>query len=173
MPLIAYDVSDLQQRTSTATVHDLLHANVVLRKAKEYCRQGFGLRFDANVGASHDSTEKGNGLATVTDSSWAGQRDSASQQGYALLLSSTDMYDGPAKAHFTDWSSTKVKLKTRSTFRVETNMMRVDGLTKSMTVQDTLEGFLRSSSYALYYDETSHHTVKEAKAARIKKKSQS
>ena len=254
MPLIAYDVSDLQQRTSTATVHDLLHANVVLRRAKEYCRQGFVLKFDSDVGESHDTTENGNGLATVTDSSWAGQRDLASQQGYSLLLSSTKIYEGPQKAHMLDWSSTKVKRKIRSTFGVETNaadygvdratlaqaiiaeiqtgplgrewesktrmiplalatdckslhdalfttsipqekrvyldildlrdcvenglvvrwiptnMMLVDGLTKHLTVQDTLEGFLRSSIYSLRYDEGVHFKAKAAKQARLNKK---
>ena len=164
MPYTALDVSDLQQRTSMATVQDLLRESDVLLEAEEYCRQGLDLRFEADVRASHDTAD--------TDSSRAGQRDRDSHQGYALLPSTTDIYDGPVEAQFTDWSSTKVKLNTRSTFRVEIDIMGVDGLTKLMTVQDTWEGFLRSPIHALYDDETSQHMTREAKAARIEKKSQ-
>merc|ERR1711996_94238 len=36
MPQLAYSVSDLQQRTSVATVHDLHHANKVLEWTKRW-----------------------------------------------------------------------------------------------------------------------------------------
>jgi len=45
LPSIAYKVSDLQQRTSEATVADLVRANFVLRAAQEKTYQGHGLWF--------------------------------------------------------------------------------------------------------------------------------
>jgi len=38
MPQLAYAVSDLQQKTSEATVHDLSHANRVLGLAKQWAK---------------------------------------------------------------------------------------------------------------------------------------
>ena len=44
-PSFAYEVSELQQRTSEATVSDLVRANFVLRATQEKTRQGHGLWF--------------------------------------------------------------------------------------------------------------------------------
>ena len=38
MPQLAYAVSDLQQKTSEATVHDLSHANRVCSLAKQWAK---------------------------------------------------------------------------------------------------------------------------------------
>ena len=39
MPQLAYSVSDLQQKTNQATIHDLMHANNVLRLAQKLALQ--------------------------------------------------------------------------------------------------------------------------------------
>ena len=45
MPQLAYHVSDLQQKTAQATVHDLVHANHVLELAKQWSAAGIWLKF--------------------------------------------------------------------------------------------------------------------------------
>ena len=45
MPQLAYHVSDLQQKTAQATVHDLVHANHVLEWAKQWSTAGIRLKF--------------------------------------------------------------------------------------------------------------------------------
>ena len=45
MPQLAYHVSDLQQKTAQATVHDLVHANHVLEWAKQWSASGIRLKF--------------------------------------------------------------------------------------------------------------------------------
>ena len=39
MPQLAYSVSDLQQKTKQATIHDLMHANHVYRLAQKWALQ--------------------------------------------------------------------------------------------------------------------------------------
>ena len=59
LPSIAYKVSDLRQRTSEATVPDLVRAKFVLRAAQEKTRQGHGPRFrkiDGKLAWSPSST---------------------------------------------------------------------------------------------------------------------
>ena len=45
MPQLAYHVSDLQQKTAQATIHDLVHANHVLEWAKQWSTAGIRLKF--------------------------------------------------------------------------------------------------------------------------------
>ena len=45
MPPLAYHISDLQQKTAQATIHDLVHANHVLEWAKQWSTSGIRLKF--------------------------------------------------------------------------------------------------------------------------------
>ena len=50
LPALAYEVSNLQQRTEGLTVHGILQANYVLKLAKEMCERGDKLIFHAIPG---------------------------------------------------------------------------------------------------------------------------
>ena len=97
MPQLSYAVSDLQQKTASATVHDLHHANKVMDWTKRWALQDKQklkfLPFKGNISvdmvySEHDSQRrvrkqaercKKLGLAAVHDASFAGQIDYGSQ----------------------------------------------------------------------------------------------
>ena len=53
------------------------------------------------------------------DAGFMGQPNGGSQQGCAILISSTDLYDGVAQAHLVDWGSSKIHRKVKSTLAAE------------------------------------------------------
>jgi hypothetical protein len=59
------------------------------------------------------------GVAAVHDASFMQQTREGSQQGYAIMLGSTDLYDGAAVTHLLDWGSSKIHRKVRSTLAAE------------------------------------------------------
>ena len=106
MPQLAYAVSDLQQRASCATIHDLVHANNVLSLAKKWAEsdsQKLVFRpFSGDV-ALNAVVKEGNGkskhrrnlvrlrrigVGAVHDASFMQQPDSGSQYGYLIYPSS-------------------------------------------------------------------------------------
>ena len=131
MPFLAYGVSGLQQKVADATVGNLVHANNVLHLAKRCVQQNQKLRFldlgdDCRMELQHGhgkSNKKSNqcdlGFAAVHDASFMGQPKDASQCAYCLLLCSTRMYEGKARAHLIDWGSSKIHRKMRSTLACE------------------------------------------------------
>jgi len=144
MPQLAYNVSDLQQKVSEATIGDLIHANNVLNGAKRNAQmkqklifgdlgEDFGMHVHHayNPSDSKKSKPKGKGkgrvqtklydlgLAAVHDASFMGQPREGSQQAYALMLCSTKLFEGKSKTHLIDWSSGKIHRKMRSTLAAE------------------------------------------------------
>ena len=125
MPQFAYSVSDLQQKTSKATVHDLHHANEVTDWVKGLAlvdKQKLKfLPFKGNVSvdmvySEHDSNKRARkqaerlkklGLAAVHDASFAGQPDYGSQGGYVIMLGDTALYYELAVTHLIEWHSGK------------------------------------------------------------------
>ena len=90
MPQLAYHVSDLQQKTSQATVHDLVHANRVLEWAKQWSAAGIRLKFlplqkDVSVNMLYQARDRDRrkhrvrerlqklGLGAIHDATFAGQ----------------------------------------------------------------------------------------------------
>ena len=104
MPQLSYHVSDLQQKASIASVHDLHHNNKVTEWVKKWALEDKQklkfLPFKGDVSVDivyteHDPThrrrrqidrKKKLGLASVFDASFAGQPDYGSQAGYVILL---------------------------------------------------------------------------------------
>ena len=137
MPQLAYAVSDLQQKTSGATVKDLVHANCVLTTAKNWAFKDNQCLMFRPISASgpskvglewtrrryqsgkEDLSDKQLGVAAVHDAGFMGQPNGGSQQGCAILISSTDLYDGVAQAHLVDWGSSKIHRKVKSTLAAE------------------------------------------------------
>ena len=137
MPQLAYSVSDLQQKTSKATVHDLHHCNKVFEWCKRWAlidkqRLKF-LPFKGPVSVDmvyteHDSNKRSHrkaerlrklGLAAVHDASFAGQPDYGSQGGYVIMLGDTKLYNEPATTHLIEWHSGKIHRKVASTLASE------------------------------------------------------
>ena len=137
MPRLAYAVSDLQQKTSGAIVKDLVHVNRVLTTAKNWAFKDNQCLIFRPISASgpskvglewtrrryqsgkEDLSDKQLGVAAVHDAGFMGQPNGGSQQGYAILISSTDLYDGVAQAHLVDWGSSKIHRKVKSTLAAE------------------------------------------------------
>jgi hypothetical protein len=147
MPQLCFAVSDLQQRTAIATVHDLCHANNVLNFAKQWAEKDNQklrfLPFDGDCSltcmaktkpdalnkkkehsqARHkmkpDLSKKPVGIGAVHDASFMGQPGEGSQFGYAILVAPTELYDGPTVTHLVDWNSAKIHRKVRSTLAAE------------------------------------------------------
>ena len=63
--------------------------------------------------------QSGLGVAAVHDASFMQQPREGSQQGYAVMIGSTDLYDGSAVTHLIDWGSSKIHRKVRSTLAAE------------------------------------------------------
>jgi hypothetical protein len=72
-----------------------------------------------NKTASQDDPKRSLGLGVVSDASFMGQPNEGSQFGYCILLGSTQLYDGEAKTHMLDWSSSKIHRKVKSTLAAE------------------------------------------------------
>jgi hypothetical protein len=136
MPELCYAVSDLQQKTAIATVHDLCHCNNVLNFAKKWAlidKQKLVFRpFSGDCAlkcvASGEKPKKNQdrlnklkklGIGAVHDASFMGQPGEGSQFGYAIMLAPTDLYDGPTTTHLLDWESKKIHRKVRSTLAAE------------------------------------------------------
>jgi hypothetical protein len=138
MPQLSFHVSDLQQKTKSATIHELVHANRVLDWAQQWVnRDKVKLRFlplkgDVNVNLVYTEQQDSRyqrqqarmqklGLAAIHDASWGGQPDMGSQMGYAIMLGSTQLYDGPTVTHLLEWRSAKIDRKVASTLAAEAN----------------------------------------------------
>ena len=138
MPQLSFHVSDLQQKTKSATKHELVHANRVLDWAQQWVnRDKIKLRFlplkgDVNVNLVYTEQQDSRyqkqqarmqklGLAAIHDASWGGQPDMGSQMGYAIMLGSTQLYDGPTVTHLLEWRSAKIDRKVASTLAAEAN----------------------------------------------------
>jgi hypothetical protein len=138
MPQLSYAVSDLQQKTADATVHDLCHANNVLSLAKKWAAQDKQkLRFRAFSGdvcvslvmpKDKDKSKKWKkaedrrirlGIGAIHDASFMQQKNEGSQMGYAIMLAPISLYDGPCVTHLLDWNSSKIHRKVRSTLAAE------------------------------------------------------
>ena len=111
LPSIAYEVSDVQQRTSEATLADVVRANFVLRAAQEKTRQGHGLWF-RKIGGKLTS-------ANVHDAGFGGQPRCGSQHGFFISMTNTDIFTGEAPINFVDWSSCRIHRTVRSTLAAE------------------------------------------------------
>ena len=137
MPQLSYAVSDLQQKTAVATVHDLCHANNVLSLAKGWAeKDDQKLRFkpfggDAAIGCvwkDRKTRSKGQknadrrtkiGLGAIHDASFMQQLNEGSQFGYCIMMAPVTLYDGPTVTHLLDWNSAKIHRKVRSTLAAE------------------------------------------------------
>ena len=104
MPQLSYAVSDLQQRTAVATVHDLSHANNILALAKRWAeldKQQLVLRpsegdvcvncvikeFDKSSRKKKQTERKqALGLGAVHDAAFMQQPQEGSQAGYLIML---------------------------------------------------------------------------------------
>ena len=115
MPQIAYEVSNLQQRFSEAKVSDLVNGNTILRRAKQMAKSNF-LKF-----IPLDLTDMC--FVSIADASFAGQPRGGSQMGYAILLSTSPILDGSAKAVMLEWGSKKIHRVVRSTLAAEAAAM--------------------------------------------------
>ena len=137
MPQLAYGVSDLQQKTSNATIHDLVHANNVLGLAKRWAetdKQKLVFRpFTGDVSLNvvvKETNKKAKkqrdqqrmarlGIGAVHDASFMQQPQDGSQYGYLLMLAPVTLFDEPTTTHLLDWSSAKIHRKVRSTLAAE------------------------------------------------------
>ena len=89
LPGLAYDVSDLQQRSKELTVCGLVRANSILRMAKDMASRGVGLIFPARG-------EQKPSVICAHDASFAQQPGEASQQGYLIMASDRQTTDDAA-----------------------------------------------------------------------------
>ena len=110
LPGLAYDVSDLQQRSKELTVSELVRANGVLRMAKDMVERDVGLFFPARG-------ELKPSIICAHDASFARQPNEGSQQGYMIMASDTDMKGNLAV--LIDWCSSKIHRVTKSTLAAE------------------------------------------------------
>ena len=113
-PDLAFDVCQLSTKLNKATVRELIHANKVLRKAKEKVVLKF-MRLKAPV---H--------LLTYCDASYGNLPDGSSQGGYIIFLADERGYISPLC-----WSSRKLRRVCRSTVAAET-MAMLDGIDASI-----------------------------------------
>ena len=118
MPGLCYLVSELQQKTSNATVADLTRCNWVLRQAQEMSRNSCELRF------LRDPAWKLEDLLLVVahDASFGNQSNHGSQQGYVCLLGGSTKplsEHAPGHFHMVDWGSSKIHRVVRSTLAAE------------------------------------------------------
>ena len=116
MPGLAYLVSELQQKTSKATVSELVRANWVLRHAQEMARNGQCLKFRR---FNKPPTPQDLAISFVHDASFANQTDWNSQQGYLVMVTTPEILEGETDVHVVDWSSSTIHRKVRSTLAAE------------------------------------------------------
>ena len=136
MPQLAYSVSDLQQKTSCATVHDLSHANNVLKLAKQWAEndkqtlQFKPFKGDVSLGCvvtrerlnkkqRDDDRKTRLGIGAIHDASFMQQPGEGSQYGYAIMLAPVTLFEEPTVTHLLDWNSAKIHRKVRSTLAAE------------------------------------------------------
>ena len=86
LPQIAFDVSDLQQRFTVATVSELVRANAVLRQAKKLVLTSVLKFVPIDLGMAT--------FISVTDASFAGQPKGSSQMGLAAPTSTGKILEG-------------------------------------------------------------------------------
>ena len=115
MPQISYEVSNLQQRFSEAKVSDLVNGNTILRRAKQMAKSNFLKFIPIDL--------KDMCFVSIADASFAGQPRGGSQMGYAILLSTSPILDGSAKALMLEWGSKKIHRVVRSTLAAEAAAM--------------------------------------------------
>ena len=111
----AYLVSDLQQKTSKATVADMVRANFVRREPVKASEAGECLTFRPMKGYRMEDTA----IVAVHDASFSNEVGLKSQQGYMLFLALKDSFAGGGELHFLDWSSSTIKRVVRSTLAAE------------------------------------------------------
>ena len=111
----AYLVSDLQQKTSRATVADLVRANFVRRDLVKAVEDGEGLTFRPMKGYRPENMA----IVAAHDASFSNEAGMKSQQGYMLFAAQTDAFSGEGEVHFLDWSSSTIKRVVRSTLAAE------------------------------------------------------
>ena len=110
LPGLAYEISDLQQRSCDLTVHQLSVANQVLKMARRAVADGACLRFRAIPGEW--------GVVTCHDASFTRQPRGGSQQGYLVLLTGADLSSGTPVA-LTEWGSSWIHRVVKSTLAAE------------------------------------------------------
>ena len=115
MPALTFAVSDLQQRSKSATVSDLVRCNKVLRDAQEMVRRGVCLNFKRWPDANFDDFICG----MVHDASFGNQPGEGSQQGYLTMVATPALLKGDAPVHLVDWGSSKIHRVVRSTLAAE------------------------------------------------------
>ena len=111
LPGLAYDVSDLQQRTVGLDVAQILKANTVLRTAKAMVARDVMLRLPPG-------SKNGNfGVLCVHDASYDRQPRGGSQQGYMTLVTDRGLSGRPAIV--LDWVSSRIHRVVKSTLAAE------------------------------------------------------
>jgi len=112
LPGLCFLVSDLQQKSASATVADLVRANWVLKQAQAMGRAGACLWFRPIL----EQTAKPVILA-VHDASFAQQPGHGSQSGYLVMRSTENILKAvtPEGVHLLDWASNKIHRVVRST----------------------------------------------------------
>jgi hypothetical protein len=116
LPDLNYFVSDLQQRTASATVADLVKANWVLRHAQELGRKQRRLWFKAHGFDTAKAT-----VLVAHDASFAEQPGGASQQGHVIFVAQSESLTCAKETsmHVVEWSSGKIHRVARSTLAAE------------------------------------------------------
>jgi len=115
LPGLCFDVSDLQQRSRSAKISDLVRCNTVLRYAQTMVQRGVCLRFKK---FDIENLEK-LAVGIVHDASFGNQPGEGSQQGYLTMISTEGLFHGKAPVHLVDWSSSKIHRVVRSTLAAE------------------------------------------------------
>ena len=110
LPGLAYDVSDLQQRSCELTIHQMTVANAALKFARQLVMDGACLVFRAVHGKW--------GVVACHDASFCRQPRGGSQQGYLLMITGSDMKSGQVMAT-TEWGSSKIHRVVKSTLAAE------------------------------------------------------
>jgi len=112
LPELAYLVSELQQKTPTATVADLGRANFVLKQARLGV-EGSLVRFKK---LPNDEPWM---VVAFHDASFGGRTNNGSQQGYVVAISTTKALEESRPMNAVDWSSSKIHRVVRSTLAAE------------------------------------------------------
>jgi hypothetical protein len=109
-------VSDLQQKSASATVADLVKANWVLKQAQAMGRAGACLWFRPVLEKNAMPT-----ILAVHDASFAQQPGHGSQSGYLVLRSTENVLKAarPEGVHLLDWASNKIHRVVRPTLAAE------------------------------------------------------
>ncbi len=112
LPGLAYDVSDLQQRTPDLQVGMLTKANSILRTAKGMVERDVKVHFPAGDGDLSNL-----GVLCVHDASFDRQPRSGSQMGFVIMV--TDKKFSGKPIHIVEWNSSKIHRVVKSTLAAE------------------------------------------------------